>query len=303
MKPKPLDGIPIPPFTHSILGHPDMMLSPLKHILRWEVAERARAAFHQLVMMKHASIFINSAELAKKLFEKLPTKGPIYEIFRYNKMIPDLFSSDGEPWELRSKHLREALTNVKLVPADLETILAQLDTCLKEYSETGKSLAIDQLLMKLCLDIVSMAVFGYKLNALSDSVDGQKIVQCLNTLTEHTSGQGIYANPKARKYSQEDLKLVGSDWRMYLTKMLRSCQAECKEYKSKHGELDVKNKFSHALIHLSEIDASYGEPELLAEIHQVIRHGHEYIQGTLWWGFYVLFKKPEVSSFIIIDYH
>lgn len=277
------------------------MLSPLKHILRLEVAEQARAAFHQLVMMKHSSVFINAADLTKKLFEKLPSKGPIYEVFRYNKNVPDMLASDGDAWKLRSSHLREALTNVKLSTSDMESIFTQLDSHLKESSESGKPLAIDQLLMKLCLDIVSAAVFGYKLEALNGSADGEKVVQCLNTLSEHQSGQGIYGNPKAKKYSADDLKLVSSDWRMFLTKLLRSCQSESKEYKSKHGELDVKNKFSHALVHLSEVDSSYGEPELLSEIHQVVRHGHECLLGTLWWGFYVLFKKPAVS--LLLEYH
>jgi hypothetical protein len=200
-----LDGIPIPPFTHAVLGHPDMMLSPLKHILRLEVAERARAAFHQLVMMKHSSIFVNAADVTKNLFEKLSIKGPIYEIFRYNKVIPDMLASDGDDWKLRSTHLREALINTKLASTDMEVIFERLETYLKEYSESGKSLALDQLLMKLSLDIVTVAVFGYKLNALGGSADGEKVVQCLNTLSEHMSGQGIYANPKAKKYSQEDV--------------------------------------------------------------------------------------------------
>lgn len=56
-----MPGIPIPPLTHPLLGHPDKMLHPLKHELRLEACEAAseKTPLHQLVLMKHSSVFIN----------------------------------------------------------------------------------------------------------------------------------------------------------------------------------------------------------------------------------------------------
>lgn len=51
VKPKPIIGIPCPPFTHSILGHPDKMMHPLKHELRLEVTEAARSPVHQVELL------------------------------------------------------------------------------------------------------------------------------------------------------------------------------------------------------------------------------------------------------------
>ena len=41
-------GIPCPPLSHPLLGHPDRMLHPLKHEMRLEIAEAARAPLHQV---------------------------------------------------------------------------------------------------------------------------------------------------------------------------------------------------------------------------------------------------------------
>ena len=51
VKPKPIVGIPCPPFTHAILGHPDKMMHPLKHELRLEVTEAARSPVHQVILI------------------------------------------------------------------------------------------------------------------------------------------------------------------------------------------------------------------------------------------------------------
>ena len=57
VKPKPIVGIPCPPFTHSILGHPDKMMHPLKHELRLEVTEAARSPVHQVQFLFTISSF------------------------------------------------------------------------------------------------------------------------------------------------------------------------------------------------------------------------------------------------------
>lgn len=113
MKPKPIEGIPIPPLSHPVLGHPDKMLHPLKHEMRWEVCEAARASVHQLVMMNHASIFVNDAEEAGRIIDKLPAKGAIYNAFRYDAAVPDVFACDDPDYTVRFKALSPSLLAMK----------------------------------------------------------------------------------------------------------------------------------------------------------------------------------------------
>lgn len=55
IKPKPIVGIPCPPLTHQMLGHPDKMMHPLKHELRLEVTEYARSPVHQVMLFIHST--------------------------------------------------------------------------------------------------------------------------------------------------------------------------------------------------------------------------------------------------------
>ena len=56
IKPKPILGIPCPPLSHQMLGHPDKMMHPLKHELRLEVTEQARSPVHQVI---YINIYFN----------------------------------------------------------------------------------------------------------------------------------------------------------------------------------------------------------------------------------------------------
>lgn len=53
-----LTDIPCPPLTHSMLGHPDKMLHPLKHEFRLEVCESTKAAFHQVNHLFHLKLYL-----------------------------------------------------------------------------------------------------------------------------------------------------------------------------------------------------------------------------------------------------
>lgn len=270
------------------------MLSPLKHELRLEVTESFKGPYHQLVMMKHSSIFVNDAEDIAKLFLSMPSKGGMYDVFRYNKAIPDMLASDGQAWETISSNLRPSLVNVTVTASDIEPVLAQLDSKLKDLSESGQSANLVEFMTLLGLDIVCYIIFKYELNALSGSEEGKQLYRCLKTLTEFQSSQGIYADPKIRKIPQSEIKEVTTDWRVFLTKLVQIIKTEAEAYKSKHGELDHLHNFGHALIKYGEEDAAFTELEMLCEVHQVLRHGHECLAGTLIWSFYALFKNPKV---------
>ena len=90
--PQPVVGIPCPPLTHPVLGHPDLMMSPMKHSLRAAMCDAHKAPLHQLVLMKNNSVFIDDAKEAAKIIEKYDHKGSIYNAFRYDKDTPDMLS-------------------------------------------------------------------------------------------------------------------------------------------------------------------------------------------------------------------
>ena len=110
----------------------------------------------------------------------------------------------------------------------------------------------------LSMDIVSQSIFQYPLKALNGSSEGSSLHKCLLVLSEHMAGQGIYANPKVRKYTPQEITAVTTDWRNFITKLTKNAQAITEEYKTKHNDLDHMNNFNHALIHLANKNPKVG---------------------------------------------
>ena len=96
------------------MGHLEKMLSPLKHERRLAVCDAARSEVHQLVVVKHASIFVNTGKEATRIFNELTTKGPIYHAYRFFQKQADFFASDQEEWKIRFEHMGEALNSIQL---------------------------------------------------------------------------------------------------------------------------------------------------------------------------------------------
>ena len=281
-------------FSYS-LGHPDKMLSPLKHELRLAVTESANGPYHQLVMMKHASIFINDSTEASRVLNTVPSKGAIYDLFRYNKDIPDTIASDGEAYNLRSPHLTDPLRNLTIDSESLSPILQQFGDALHKHTLSGESIDLMKLLTLLSLDIISLHIFNYPLNAISGSEEGEQLYTCLITLIEYQSSQGIYANTKARKIPPEELKLVANHWRIFISKIYNNFHEKWVSDTTHNSDT-----FGSALINLMKNNDKFGESEAIAEIHQVLRHGSENICATLAWSFYALFKNPNVSIYSVV---
>lgn len=281
------------------------MMSPLKHILRLEVSETVNTPYHQLVMFQHSSVFINDAEEAGHLFNTIKTKGIIYDIFRYMKNTPDMIASDNEQWTMRANALRSSLLKVRFNDnlTENKDILSNLLAKLNSFAESGEPMDVLEIMTYTSMDIISQNIFNYSLNALKNSNEGVGLNKCLTVLSEHMAGQGIYANPKVKKYTTQEITAVTTDWRNFITKLSKHAKTKSEEYKTQHGkELDVTNNFNHALIDLSEKNASkitktpFSENELFAEIHQVFRHSHECIAGTLTWAMYALFRYPKIRA-------
>jgi cytochrome P450 len=295
VKPKPQKNIPVPPYTHPVLGHPDRMLSPLKHELRLEVCEAARAMFHQLVFMSQVSVFINDAEEVVRVLKSIPRKGDIYKVFRLNPDIPDILASDGIDSEVRRSNLGPSLGN-KSFPA--ETIIDNFMKVIVRHHESKEKLDIAKTFAYLAFDAMSVFLFEYDLGALRGSDEGTGLYWSICTLMEAQAKVGIYADPNARTVAPEELHDAKHKWKNYIQKMKTKCIEDADTYMASHnGDLNL-DKFSHGLKKMS-MDEAYTDAHVASDIHQVFRHGYECIAGTLSWIFYALARNANARSRLI----
>jgi len=318
IKAKPLDKIPIPP-TNNFLGHTLAMASSVKHLGRLNISESANAPVHQLVIVKHASVFVNDAEEVVRVLNEVPCKGALYNGFRFDGRLPDILASDGADHNVRSKALGLALTSIRA--ADEERITRDLLKVLNDRAEDGKPLDIAALFTLLAFDCVSAALFNYELGAVAGSEEGKNLRLALETLAIKQTSQGLQglmaADPNVRKISAEEEQEAKDRWGSYVKKMNDVVTTEALAYKNSHnGELDVESNFGHALLALSENHdaapekfkgylAPDADPEnavkfkkaiMNNEIHQMFRHGHEAIAGMLSWIFVALHRNPSVRT-------
>lgn len=299
LKPDPLKGIPCPPLTHSIFGHPEKMLHPLKHELRLEVTESARGPLHQLVLMKHASVFINDANEAAAVLSDFQSKGKIYGGFRFDPEVPDMLACEGAAHELRRKALGPALSNMR-ISSDAAVTKALLQK-LSEYSERGEAMDMREVASYVAMDCVCQAAFGYDLQAVTGgSPQGTTLYKSLCTLYDQFASTGIYPSPTARKVSPEEATAAKADWKEFLLKLVAHIKTEAS---SQRGDLDVRNNVGHAIVQLydenknnSDGERKYDDTAVLSEVHQILRHGYETVAGTLQWLTYVLYKMKKVRE-------
>ena len=87
--------------------------------------------------------------------------------------------------------------------------------------------------------------------------------------------------------------------RSYLTKLVEVQKCEASLFKSRNGRLETKRTFGHAMCDLAEKDATYSMDHMLAEVHQLLRHGHECIAGQLLWTLVALHRNVKVCHLCI----
>eukprot|EP01031_Cornospumella_fuschlensis_P022538 gene22538-27507_t len=294
IRPKPIKGIPHPPFTHAILGHPDKMLHPLKHELRLEVCDSSRAPVHQLVLMKHASVFINDSNEVARVIGDLTTKGAIYNVFRYDPAIPDLLTSDGDAYTRTNELFEKAYEQLNSTPLEVieslvkDTLLPMIEKDDKKQVKTDRTYTI------FCMHVVCVLVFGYTIPRLEET--GDQLCGCIQTLSDYVASQGIYTIPNARKVSPEDLEAAKKTWRDFLTTLLQHVLASTSDGNN------AKTGFAEAirdLMQQQQQDAEGGnnkEARAIAEIHQIFRHGFEMLGSSLVWLTFMLAKYPKVHA-------
>lgn len=168
-----------------------------------------------------------------------------------------------------------------------DSITAALLVALGKYAESAESLDLAALTTYIAFDCVCEAAFGYQLGAVAGSEEGKRLHSSLCALVDAQAGKGMYANPQARKVSNEELKEAQATWRNFLTKLLGVIRSESEQYKVSNGSLDIEKNFGHALIHLSETSEEYGDAQLVSEIHQVCGAHCAAQCGVVWcdvWG-------------------
>jgi cytochrome P450 len=294
VKPNAIDGIPIPPLTHPVLGHPEKMLHPLKHEYRLEVCEAARASCHQLALMKHASIFVNDAEEAARILNECDPKGPIYNSFRFDPNTPDILASDDVFYAARSKAMGPALKC--LVLKKDSKVYDNLVAVLTKAAASGATVDVKNLYVLFSFDCVCEAAFGYDLGATNGSLEGKMLHDSLQSLADAQAGQGVYPAPNARVVPAEEVAAAKANWKKVLNTLLKHVKDDAAAYKSKNQTLDVERNFGHSLVQMLEDDDNFTDANVLSEIHQVLRHGHECLAGTLSWLTYVLYKTKDVKE-------
>lgn len=317
VKPKPIAGIPYPPFTHAVLGHPDKVLHPAKHELRLQVTESTKAPLHQLVLMSHSSVFINDAKCAGDAIKDLHRKGAMYNSFRLDANTPDVLACDDEAFSLRKTAFGNAFSVLKLSKDTNQTFHAMLHK-LSSCAETNEPLDLLELSSLLALDALCSNAFGYDLHAFgfdpsssssssaAPTQEALHVYRAYRMLLESQAASGIYQSTTSSSKAPttpEELLAARATWRTFLAKLLDHMKVEAESYVKSHGDLNAANRLDHAIIHLintnvSNEDASirYDELNALSDIHQILKHGHEAIASSICWMFYALYRNPQVRA-------
>ena len=295
--------IPAPAFSHMI-GHPEAMIHPCKHIYRGGLCDQIgkQSAFHQLVLTKRFIVFCNDATEAGRIITDLPTKGAVYSMFRLRPDVPDVMSAEGADYDARVKVLQRGLANLSL---GKRNISADLLTKLKTASEAGKPVDLAKLLKLAALDAVAGCAFNYDLGAVTGSEDGEAILSAMNTRDDKIKSVGMFAHPSNRKVPVEEEMEAAKRWHGFVRKLQGFVVSEVLAEESASGELNP-DKFTHSLVLLArELHRAKGasgeldlttDPNIAAEIHSTLRHGFEAIAGTLSWIFYLLYKFPHTRA-------
>lgn len=242
--------------------------------------------------MKQSSIFVNDAREVAKVIKEFPSKGRIYGPFRYDINIPDILACDGDAFFLRKSALKDAFANMEVD----SKVTADLLSTLLSHSESGSSIDMKRLLTLYAFDCVCQAAFEYDLGGVAGSEEGERLYQALETLTAAQQSQALYNLPgvEIKVVSKEQVERAKADWRTFLNKLVGWVKQQAEIYRQEHHTLIPSQRLTHALYQLSQDHEGYNDAELQAEIHQVLRHGHETIAGSLMWFVYALYRNKKV---------
>lgn len=242
--------------------------------------------------MQNTSIFINDANEVGKVLREFPSKGRIYGPFRFDANIPDMLACDGDAFKLRKEALQCAFSKLAVTNKVVENLLQVL----LSSAESSETLNVKRLFTLYGFDVICEAAFDYDLRAVAGSTEGSDLYRSLETLTNTQLTSGIYPLPHIKPVTEAEKQEAQGIWRGFLKKLVEHLKSTGESYHRENNDLQDKTKLSHALYKLSLDNESYNDPELQAEVHQILRHGHESIAGTLMWITYALAKNKAVRQ-------
>lgn len=300
------------PFTHAILGNPEAMAHPCKHLLRARICDSISSAYHQLLFSKTFMVFVNDAVEAGKVLTDQLAKGPVYTSFRLMPAVADTNSAEGPAWEARIRTLRASYARMH---TDEATMTADLLAALHSAAESGKTVNMSQLFTLYALDVMCRAAFDYPLGAVSGSAEGADLLKYIEThIGFLKSSNKLFPAATGSPVTAEEEAAAKQAWVKFLQKRQAVLVSEAMQHEAAKGELD-RALFGHALVamaremHAARVTAASAagaaeavpvpplnltdDPNILAEMHLVLRHGHEMLQAQLQWFFYTLYRHPE----------
>ncbi len=258
--------------------------------------------------MNHNAIFVNDPVVAAEIIDTVPTKGPIYGAYRYDQSLPDILASDGEAYQLRQKYLLPAFQSIQLPDLQSDTMTQSLlQYFATSLTQGDANVDLKRLYTLFSLDVICSHYFNYQLDAVNGSTQGDRLYSALTILYDAAATNGIYSFPNARKITPEEITESKDTWRNFLHTIYQHVQQQVKEYESEHvdSELLHQSRVDHALIYLQRQQPEViHEEEIINEIHQILRHGHESIVASLLWMTYALYRNKRVSNlmfFMILE--
>eukprot|EP01033_Poteriospumella_lacustris_P010056 gene10056-7184_t len=207
---KPMEGIPCPPLTHPMLGHPECMIHPMKHEMRLSMHNGARIPIHQLLLMKKVALFVNDPIEALRTLLQFPSKASSCKSFRYDEDVPDILTANGSDWQLRHEALAPAFSEMAQCGPEsaskVDVCVERLQHVLQQAQEASSVLDMRRIWSLFALDVICWTAFAYDLNGLGGSSLGADIYDSLDILAASQQQEGLYSFPNVRHQLETSLR-------------------------------------------------------------------------------------------------
>jgi len=217
---------------------------------------------------------------------------------RQNENIPDILTADGDEYAHRFQGFGAAIQALDVSDKDItEPLLLAMSAA----ADGSKPFDAAEFSTHLALDILCKAAFGHELNAVKGSVDGRVLWGHMHSLlTAPGSRPGFDISGATHTSAAGQNNSVA--WDAFLIKMLKVVEATDTTPSSKAPSFSRNLKhWGNALPfpasakfdeHINTIRSHY----MLAEIYQILMHGHLALSSQLMWLFISLHKHTRARG-------